>query len=118
MPFWYIRGMFQNSPNTHAVHACSIPVICPDHSSLIPLIDLHDHRTDQIDSLATPLYYKGCREGIDLICGVITPVYKRNKRRMIEAYYEYATGVNGMDIRGILEHSPNIPKGHHFIFQC
>ena len=42
--------------------------------------------------------------------------YKRNKIRTTDAYYGYTTGVNGMDIRGILEHSPNIPKGIIFVF--
>ena len=56
------------------------------------------------------------RPGIDLIRGVIVQVYKRNKRRMIKAYYGYSTGVNGMDIREILEHFPNIRKGIIFVF--
>ena len=33
---------------------------------------------------------------------------------MIEAYYGNTTGINGMDIRGILEQSPNIPKRESF----
>ena len=33
---------------------------------------------------------------------------------MIETYYVYTTGVNSMNISGILEHSPNIPKGTIF----
>ena len=41
-------------------------------------------------------------------------VYKRNTIRMIEAYYGNTTGINGMDIRGILEQSPNIPKRESF----
>ena len=43
-------------------------------------------------------------------------LYKRNKRRMIEAYYGYTTGINDVDIREILEHSPNIQKGIIFVF--
>ena len=35
---------------------------------------------------------------------------------MTDAYYGYTTGVNGMDMKGILEHSPNIPKGMIFVF--
>ena len=35
---------------------------------------------------------------------------------MIEAYYGYTTGVNGMDMRGILKHSPNMRKGIIFVF--
>ena len=35
---------------------------------------------------------------------------------MGDAYYGYTTGVNGMDMRGILEHSPNIPKRIIFVF--
>ena len=58
--------------------------------------------------------YKGRREGIYLIRGVIMQVYKRNTIRMIEAYYGNTTGINGMDIRGILEQSPNIPKRESF----
>ena len=61
--------------------------------------------------------YKGRHEGIYLIRGVIMQVYKRNTIRMVEAYYGYTTGINGMDIRGILEQSPNIPK-RFFFFQC
>ena len=77
-----------------------------------PRDTLYDHTTEQVDSVAIPFIflqeYEGFREGIDLIRGVIRQVYKRNNRRMIEAYYGYATGV---DIRGTLEHFPNIPKG-------
>ena len=34
---------------------------------------------------------------------------------MIEAHYGYTTGVNGPNIREILEHSPNIRKGIIFL---
>ena len=43
-------------------------------------------------------------------------VYTRNKIRVTDTYYGYSTSVNDMDIRGILEHSPNIPKGIIFVF--
>ena len=56
------------------------------------------------------------QSGIDLIHGVIMQVYKGNKRRIIEAYYGYTTDVNGTDIKGILEHSPNIRKGNIFVY--
>ena len=46
----------------------------------------------------------------------ITKVYKENKRRTVEAYCGYTTSVNGMDIRGILEHSSNIPNGIISVF--
>ena len=101
---WYFREMFQNSLTIHAVYACSIHVICLDHSSYITLTGLHDHTTDQLDSLATPFIFlqeykeneMDYREGIDLIGGVIKQIYKRNNRKMIEAYYGCTTG---MDIK-------------------
>ena len=34
---------------------------------------------------------------------------------MIEACYGYTTGINDMDIRGLLEYSPNIRKGIIFV---
>ena len=118
MPFG-ILGECSKIPN---IHACSITIICLEHSSIVTLIDLLDHTTDQIDSLATPFIflqdYKGYREGIDLIRGVIIQVCKSNIRRMIKACYMHTTGVDGMYIRGILEHTPKIPKGIIFVFSA
>ena len=47
-----IREMLKNSP----IYACSIPVTCLDHFSFIPLVALHDHTKDQIDSTNRPSY--------------------------------------------------------------
>ena len=62
----------------------------------------NDHTTNQIDSLATPFIflwdYEECREETGLIRDVNMQIYKRNKRRMIKAYYRYNI-VNGMNIR-------------------
>ena len=56
--------MFQNSPNSYAVYACNISVICLGNSSFILLIDLHDHATDQIDSLSIPFVANEIRTGL------------------------------------------------------
>ena len=47
---WKQKWFPFESPNIHVVYACSIPATCLAHSSFIPLLDLHDHTTYQIDS--------------------------------------------------------------------